>query len=339
MTTRRRLRSWVDVVIALIDRVPGPPWVTYAMLVALSIAVTVGLRVLDRAPIDALVIAFAGLSFTPFAVVDYINRAAKRALADFRPALGELEPEYDELERQLATTSFASGIAGAIIGIGVVTIGNLTVDGAWGVSADNWLGTNIVTIVLQVILNASLVSFLLREVGHSRTIARIHRDATNIRLWNVRPHNAFARVTMLAALAITVPYVTAAAFSALSTENSVIAIVIIIVALGIATLLFVGPLTGMRRRLVREKERQLSETDRAFEVVAASLHKDVDTGDLTSAANLDSVMTALGIERDRLKKVSTWPWSGDTLRAFLTSLGIPILLWFVTGILGRLLFE
>ena len=338
MTNRRRLRSWVDVVSDLIDRLPGPPWAVHIILAVVSVAATVILRLLDGVVINPLTIAYAALTFTPLAMTFYINRAAKRALADFRPALGELEPEYDELERRLATTSAATGIVGAVIGIGIVTIGNLTADGAWGVSPENSLATNVVILATQFILNASLMTFLLHQVGNLRTIVRIHREATNIQLWNVRPHNAFARVTVLAAIAITVPYVTASVFSALFSENAVVTILIVIAALGLATLLFVGPLTGMRRRLVREKELQLSATDRVFEVAAARLRTDLDAGELASAAGLQSAMGALGIERDRLKRVSTWPWSADTMRAFLTSLGIPIVLWLVTSALGRLLF-
>jgi hypothetical protein len=339
MPTGRRARSWVDAVVALIDRVPGPPWAAYAILVVLSVAATVSLRLLDGVYINPLVIVYAALTFTPFAVTLYINRAAKRALADFRPALGELEPEYDELERRLTTTSAATGIVGAAIGIGIVTIGTLTLDGEWGVSPENSLATNIVTLATQYILNMSLVTFLLHQVGNLRTIARIHRDATNIQLWNVRSHHAFARVTVLAAVAITVLYVTVTAFSALFSGNSMIAITIIVVALTIASLLFVGPLVGMRRRLLLEKERQLGETDRVFEGVAARLRAELDAGDLAGVGAYETALGALGTERERLRKVSTWPWSADTLRAFLTSLAIPIFLWFLTSLLGRLLFS
>ena len=339
MPTGRRARSWVDAVVALVDRLPGPPWVAYAILVLLSVASTVILRLLDGVYINPLVIVYAALTFTPFAVTYSINRAATRALADFRPALGELEPEYDELERRLTTTSVATGIVGAVIGIGIVTIGTLTLDGEWGVSPENSLATNIVMLATQYILNMSLVTLLLHQIGNLHTIMRIHREATNIQLWNVRAHNAFARVTVLAAIAITVLYVTATTFSALFSGNAVIALTIIVVALAIATLLFVGPLAGMRRRLVREKERQLSETDRVFEDVAARLRADLDAGDLASVGTYETAMGALGAERERLRKVSTWPWSADTLRAFLTSLAIPILLWFFTSLLGRLLFS
>jgi hypothetical protein len=335
MTTRRRARSWVDVVTDWIDRLPGPPWVAYAALVVIPVAATVILRLLDGLSVHPLTIVYAALTFTPFAATFAINRAARRALADFRPALGELEPEYDELERRLSSASVVTGIVGA-------TVGTLAVDGTWGVSPENSLATNAVILATQYILNASLITLLLHQVGNLRTIMRIHRDATNIQLWNVRPHNAFARVTVLAAAAIIVPYVTAAVLSALlsdNSENSVIAIVITVVAVAIATLLFVGPLGGMRRRLVREKERQLSETDRVFEAVAASFRQEADAGDLGGAGTHESALAVLGAERDRLKRVSTWPWSAETLRAFVTSLAIPILLWLLTSLLGRLLFS
>jgi hypothetical protein len=338
MPTRRRARSWVDVVVDLIDRLPGPAWAAYAILIALSVATTVVLRLFDGASINPLTIVFAALTFTPFAVMFSVNRAAKRALADFRPALGELEREYDELERRLTTTSVATGIVGAAIGITIVTVGTLTVGGEWGVSPENSPATNAVILATQYILNTSLVTFLLHQVGNLRTISRIHRDATNIQLWNVRPHNAFARVTVLAALAITVPYVAAGILSALFSANPVIATVIVVAAMAVAVLLFVGPLVGMRRRLVREKERQLSETDRVFEAVAAGFRTEVDAGDLSQAGTHESALAVLSAERDRLRRVSTWPWSADTLRAFVTSLAIPILLWLLTSLLGRLLF-
>jgi hypothetical protein len=342
MTTTRRARSWVDVVTDWIDRLPGPPWAAYAVLVVIPVAATVILRLVDGLSVHPLTVVYAALTFTPFAVTFYISRSARRALADFRPALGELEPEYDELERRLATASVPTGIAGAAIGIVFVTAGTLSVDGTWGVSPENSVATNAVTLATQYILNASLLTLLLSQVGNVRTIMRIHRDATNIQLWNVRPHNAFARVTGLAAAGITVPYVTAAVLSALlsgNSENTVIATVIVVVAGAIATLLFVGPLVGMRRRLLREKERQIGETDRVFEAVAASFRREADAGDLGGAGDHESALAVLSAERDRLRRVSTWPWSADTLRAFFTSLAIPILLWLLTSVLGRLLFS
>ncbi len=46
-------------------------------------------------------------------------------------------------------------------------------------------------------------------------------------------------------------------------------------------------------------------------------------------------MTSLLLERETLKKISTWPWEAETMRGFLSSVGLPILLWFITTYLGR----
>jgi hypothetical protein len=336
--TRRRTRSWVDLVIGWIDRVPGPAWLVYAALVVLSVVASVIPRLLDGAVIDALTVSFAALTVTPFALLHATERASRRALAEFRPALGALEPEYDELELRLTTTSAATAIMSVVLGIAIVTAGILSVRGGWGVASENSVLTNAVTIGQEVILNAALLTFLLHQIRVVRTITRIHRDATGIVLWNVRPNRAFARVTVLTAIAIVVLYVTAAVGSALTSDNPAIAAVLAILALAIATLAFAGPLVGMRRRLVGERERQLGETDRVFEEVATRLRADVDAGDFEAAARLDGVVSALAGERERLRKVPTWPWSADTLRAFLTSLGVPVALWLVTTLLGRLLF-
>lgn len=336
--TRRRARSWVDVVIGWIDRIPGPPWAVYAALVVLSVVASVIPRLLDGALIDGLTIAFAALTFTPFAVLHATAHASRRALAEFRPALGALEPDYDELERRLATTSAAAAIVSIVLSAAIVTGGAVSVRGGWGIAPENSVLTNAVTIVQEVILNAALLTFLLHQVGVVRTITRIHRDATGIVLWDVRPHRAFARVTVLTAIAIVVLYVTAAVGSALTSDNPAIAAGLGVVALAIATVAFAGPLAGMRRRLVRERDRQLGETDRAFEAVATRLRAGVDAGDFDDAARVEGVVSALAGERARLRTVSTWPWSADTLRAFLTSLGVPIALWLVTTLLGRLLF-
>lgn len=338
MTERRRPRSWMDAVIALIDRFPGPPWAAYVVLVALSTGISMGVRLLEGSPIDGLAVLFAGLTFTPFAVMLYINRAAREALEDFRPALGELEPEYASFERRLTTTSVWAGILGAVIGVGIALVGVFTAEGGWGVTPTNGLATNIVSGILLLIFNAGVTTLVVHELGHLRAISRIHREATNIQLWNVRPQNAFARLSAAAAVAITLPYGTAALLSALIDRNGLFAGVLVAVLVVFATLLFVGPLVGMRRRLVREKEEQLSENDRSSEVVAEQLRSDVDAGKFTDAAGLEGVLSALATERERLRKASTWPWNADTLRAFLTSLGVPVVLWLVTTLLGRLLF-
>jgi len=53
--------------------------------------------------------------------------------------------------------------------------------------------------------------------------------------------------------------------------------------------------------------------------------------------DLNKALASLVIERDALARISTWPWRPETLRSFLTSVALPVLIWVVTAFLGRLL--
>lgn len=53
--------------------------------------------------------------------------------------------------------------------------------------------------------------------------------------------------------------------------------------------------------------------------------------------DLNRALASLVIEREALAKISTWPWRPETLRGLLTLVALPILLWFVTALLGRFL--
>ena len=100
---------------------------------------------------------------------------------------------------------------------------------------------------------------------------------------------------------------------------------------------FILPLLGMRRRLSEEKTRLITESDRRFEVAALKLHQRVDADNLEKMDDLNKTLASLILEKDTLKKISTWPWEADTMRGFLSSVGLPLLLWFITTMLGRYL--
>ena len=333
----RRRRSWVDILISFVERLPGPPWLFYLLVSLVFGVLSVALRWLDgSAPVgtaNPVTTAFATGSVYPLAVVHYLTRTARRSLADFRPALGALESKYDELERNFTRTPLATSIAAVVLGVVAQRIGSS--GGGWGVTAQTAPYTVVFTAVAQITLNIFFALFVLRAIGQLRMIVRIHRQATAIRLYDTEPHNAFARFTLATAVSITVPYAILEVFVGLLNAASVFEVVLLVFAVILSGVLFILPLNGMHRRLVTEKSRQLSESDRAFETTAGMLHRDIETGSLDQVDGLNKAMASLVLESDRLKKISTWPWSADTLRGFVSSIGLPILLWLVTTVLGR----
>lgn len=336
-----RHRSWVDGLIAGIERVPGPPWIFYAAVGLLLAGVTVALHWLDGSvpvgEVDWVPTLFALAAIYCLAVVHYLNRAARRSLAQFSPALGELEPQRDAIETRLTTMPQWSAMIAVVIGLAVNAIGLANSGGRWGVSEANAPWTIVFTIATQVVLNVFFWVFVIRTARQLSTIVQIHRDATAIRLSDAAPHNAFARFTLVAAIAVSVPYALLEIFVGVVSTTTVVEIVILVLILLLSLAVFVLPLSGMHGRLVREKTQQLAESHRMAEVAAGRLHSEIESGKTAQIEVLGAALSALSLESDRIRRVSTWPWSADTIRGFLSSITLPVLVFLITTILGRYL--
>ena len=66
-----------------------------------------------------------------------------------------------------------------------------------------------------------------------------------------------------------------------------------------------------------------------FEALIVELRQRVDSRNVAGIDDLKTLIAALQIEEDALKKVSTWPWQPETLRVLLTALLLPLLLWII----------
>ena len=91
-------------------------------------------------------------------------------------------------------------------------------------------------------------------------------------------------------------------------------------------------------KLIRRTFTRLTaEADRRFEATLKRLHQRLDTDSFERMDELNKALASLVIERDTLARLSTWPWRPETLRGFLTSVALPVVVWYVTSVLGRLL--
>ncbi len=74
-----------------------------------------------------------------------------------------------------------------------------------------------------------------------------------------------------------------------------------------------------------------------FAAASRKVHAKADSGSLDGMDDLERLVAILVGERDVLKRLSTWPWQADTLRGFLSSIALPILVWIITNLLGRVI--
>lgn len=334
-------RSWVDALFDLVDRIPGPTWLVYAALTLLFGTSSVLLRLLDGSaavtPINPATTAYAAFTVLPFAVAHYLSRAAVSSLEEFRPALGDLEPRYAEFRRRLTTMPIWVSIVAPVLGLAVWATGQLSSRSGWGITAHTSTLTNVTTIATGIVLNVGLAILVARCLRQAVAISRLHRDATAIRLGETGPHVAFSRLTFAMAISVAVPYSLVLVLTILLSEISITEVVIYVVVVALVVALFVLPLGGLHGRLLRLKAARLSESNRVFELAGADLHRTVESGDLARVPLLNDAIAALGAEQERIRRFSTWPWSAETIRGLLTSLGLPVLLWLITTLLGRLL--
>lgn len=339
MTPRRR--SWVDVLFDAVDRVPGPRLLHLVGLMAASAGAAALLRLLDGSTgagvTSPVTILFAATVPLPWAAAHLLARAARVALATYRPALGELETQYGHLERGLTRMPGWVALLALVLGVGVWAFGQFSNPTGWGVRAETSTLTDAVTYALGAVFNVGFVVFAFRAIQQTRLITVIHRRSTGVDIWAPAASRAFSRLTLAIALILVVPY---AVYDLLAiwVDGFVaeIDLAILAAAFIVAIAVFFLPLMGMHRQLEEKRNAALLESNRAFASAGRRLHAAV-AGDLAETDALNAAMQALSVEHARLRATSTWPWSGETLGSLAASIGAPVVLFLITALLSRLL--
>lgn len=328
--------GWVDRLIDLPDRLPGPAVLWFAVLFA-GIVTAAHLPLWVTAASDAGVLEAYLVVPSTFivylAALGYIlRRVARSAFADFRPALGEAEDDQ-HLAFELARMPDRSALAAALLSLIVLGIGFLFEPPTAFPEPIAPLAIAVSSLVwwLAIGTGAIAIAYIVRQL---RLVSRLHRMARNVDIFDPSPINAFSKLTATAAIGILI----VAVFFVLPADDEAyvpLATGIGLIALAIAS--FVLPLRGMHKRLVIEKKRLLSGSHGRLKQTLSWIHGSVDARDLAEADHLQKTLTSLLAERDVLTKLSTWPWSPDTIRGFVTAALLPIALWLVIRALERFL--
>lgn len=346
MGKRPSASSWVDGLLAGIERLPWPPWVTY-------LGMTVGLALLGHvvrwlegsAPLwrlDPARLAEAPLAVITLALMHSLNRAAVSAFRAFRPILSMGDSEAERLREEMTTVPPVT----AWIATGVGIVGGLasvaSSPASWGVVAGPITLSTVYIGAFASLMFVFTSLLLAHTVRQLRLVTWIHGRAAGINLWQRQPVYAFSTLTArtgIGLILITYYFLFIAFGLGLLGEIELTALDAAAVALFlvVATASFVLPLAGMQRTLTREKRRLIAEADRRFEQTLDRLHVSVDSGGYDALDGLNKALSGLLIEREALAKIPTWPWRPETLRGFLSSIAAPILLWLATQWLGRAL--
>jgi hypothetical protein len=291
----------------------------------------------------------AGLSLFAFytlywiALYHYLNRHASRALKNFRPLLDASDSEVHKIDVELTTLPRNLGWLAVLIGI-TITIMEISSDlastiGPVAEKAQTFLPAAYFT-AIGIFFTSSFFAFVFRTVRQLRLVGRLHKRATTIDILSLDAPHTFSGLTartglglilLLGIISIPAPWETTSAYS-ISAFDVVSYAGVALLAIAVFTI----PLEGMRGRLQEAKKRALNEVDELLRITSGRLYGDVRNDNYEEMGRTKDAISALLIHRERMDKISTWPWDPGTVRGFTSALLLPILLILVAQLLERL---
>lgn len=329
-------RSWIDPVLDRIELLPGPAWAFYLGLWIAAIGIVSAVRWLDGslplATIDGFQAASTFYGPAALGLLHLLRRVAGSSLESFRPALDVSDDAYAGLHYQLTTIPAGAALVATAIGL---------VAAAAAVRLDSSIVTTgtspaaAVTIVIVIYWAVVLTPILLyNTVRQLQLVARVHRMATRIDLFEARPLYAFSALSASAGVGLLL-FNYYSALTDPTTFTNPIWYGVFGISVIVAIAFFVLPLYGMHQRIAAEKERLEAEANERLRTVISVLHRQIDRGDLGGAEPLNETFASLALEREILDKMPTWPWQPDAIRGFVTALVVPLVIWVVTRVLER----
>jgi hypothetical protein len=322
--------------VAWLERRPGPPWLTYLALGGIGLVAGNAIWWLEGNPgtLDLYWSVFGIFPVIELALIRHLDRVASDALDTFRPLLDRSEAGFIELQRRFTTLPAGPTAIFTLLWIGTGFVGDLQDPAAHRLVGVEQLSA-ILILTIEFAISGLLGVFALKATRHFLDVARIHREAPRIDLFDPAPLYAFSRLTsqtalgILFLLAVFVPSLAptyfAAEAAAASTRLSFITLIIGMVVS--ATAMFVLPLYGMHRRIALEKEHLQKASGARLTAVLAELDHDVRKVELARADALNKLLASVLAERDVLARLPTWPWQAATLRGFVSALILPVLVY------------
>jgi hypothetical protein len=267
-----------------------------------------------------------------------LDGVAVRALAALSPALELDAAGIDALARELRRTparwAFLALPVGAAAGIGSVLASPVGWELRPGDPAVTWALTVVVSCAGMFVA----FGFGVHAVHQLRLVDAIHRGSVTIDLFRLEPLYAFAKLTSLTGITLIGIVVGGTVVASIVVPNFMLAptdVLAFLLVVAIAS--FIVPLLGLHDRIEAEKDRRRAEAQTTLAAALAEVRRRIAAGDMDGAARVNDAVAAANTGVLVVSRVSTWPWRAETLRGFLSAVFLPIGLWLVITLLGRLL--
>jgi hypothetical protein len=269
------------------------------------------------------------------ALLGFLDGQAVVALDAIRPMLDVAEDAIEVYRFKLANMPARWASAWGLGMLGVVIL----MEQVW-ITPDRYAtlaGLPVFAVLFQVVDKAAAIlygMFIYHTIRQLRLVNAIHAWDVRINLFNLRPLQAFSRLTGATAVGLVAGvYGWMLINPELLADPVSIGIVALITAAAASA--FVLPLVGVHRRIAAEKERSLRDLDRDFEDVSSKFIVHIRTGDFEAAEAMNGAMAGLEIHRGRIEALPTWPWRPETAQFSLTTIALPLALAIIRFLVER----
>jgi hypothetical protein len=331
--------SWIDRLIAWVDRIPGSAWLFYLLCVLgfgvlinavfwIDGSVPYGSFDPDNTGFALFVVYWMGL-------YQYLTGVGARTLKRFRPLLDDNDSEIARINYELTTLPRWIGLVAIPLGYVIAAAMTLGDPAPYGVVIPRTALPYVGDILISGFMFSTFICLVTRSVRQLRLVRRLHARATNINMLKLEPAHAFSALTSRTGIGIIFVLIFSIPLDPTplsSTLDMVIAGLTLLLALAV----FILPIIGIRNHLEEEKRRKLNEINDLLQSTSDRLHNLIRGGNY-HVEETKSVMEALIRERELIEKTSTYPWDLSTLRGFTTALILPVILWLVTRLLDKFL--
>jgi two-component sensor histidine kinase len=344
--------SWLDTLVARIERLPGPTWSAYILLTVLALAfVALDASLSSRGLLgqDPAYFGYAFFHVYPLAAYYYLSRAALAAWDAFRPATGLDDASAERMRLELSTTPARPALVVYVVGAA-----SFLAMMAMAPEGFDLVGHQPAFVALRVLSEAFWLAPVAWMLGYLlfrqlRIVSQLHRSVVAVDLLKPGPLHAMSKLTARSAIVLLLPQLLGV-FVPLPNLSGSVRLVLSVVLLPVISLsvaAFFLPLRGMHALLEAEKDRLQSEVSSRIKSTVATLHDVVDeeavpTRDAESSrlsqVRIDALNKALASllqEREFNARLSTWAWDTSTLRAVLAAVVLPIGLFVLTTAIDR----
>ena len=333
--TRPYRPSFMDYLVYRIEKSPLSSWIFYVLvfllIVILNNVVLWVAGTLETGSMDA-VMSF-GAIYSVYSLICYhiLVRVASKSLHDFYPVLNTQIISEETFAYRITKLPNLAGFLGLILGAFISFFDTATSD--YSVTIPLWGGAFFYYAIIGTFAYGSFLALLFQIVRQLFIIVNLHQQVKDIDLFDLKPLRAFSRLTATAGFVVFILGAISAFLFSEASDPTMVAFYLLLVILGIS--IFIAPLISIRTLINKKKKHKLRETDQRIKHMLGEVNRSIQAGDLAKMGEYNTTLGVLEKERAILKGISSYPWDPGTFRSFLSTILLPLLLWWIKGLLEK----